>query len=64
MRDCKCLIVGLLLLLPSVVIVCLMTVSYAARGAGVSALAVKDTFIAAGTESTKEGLADVSVLLW
>lgn len=35
-----------------------------ARGAGISALACRDTFIAAGTESTKEGLGDVSVLLW
>ncbi|KAG9762948.1 WD40 repeat-like protein, partial [Aureobasidium melanogenum] len=34
------------------------------RGAGISALACRDTFVAAGTESTKEGLGDVSVLLW
>ncbi|THW03002.1 WD40 repeat-like protein [Aureobasidium pullulans] len=34
------------------------------RGAGISALACRDTLIAAGTESTKEGLGDVSVLLW
>ncbi|CAD0048542.1 unnamed protein product, partial [Aureobasidium pullulans] len=30
------------------------------RGAGISALACRDTLIAAGTESTKEGLGDVS----
>jgi len=36
----------------------------AARGAGLTALACRDNLIAAGTESTKEGLGDVSVLLW
>ena len=41
-----------------------MVVCGVARGAGISALACHDVLIAAGTESTKEGLGDVSVLLW
>ena len=34
------------------------------RGNGVSSIAVQDHFVAAGTESAKEGLGDVSVLLY
>lgn len=34
------------------------------KGAGISALACHDSLIAVGTESTKEGLGDVSVLLY
>lgn len=35
-----------------------------ARGAGFSALAYREHYIAAGTESTKEGLGDVNVLIY
>ena len=36
----------------------------AAKDTGLSALAVSENLIAAGTESTKEGVGDVSVLIW
>ena len=38
--------------------------NWTARDAGLTALAIDNTYVAAGTESTKEGLGDVRVLLW